>query len=376
MNSNNEILSFRLNSIVDAPVSIDHDNGVINIIVPYGTIVSNLTAEIQLFEEATVVPSGTVPQNFSNHIYYTVTAANGARKVYKVVVVLEAQPVPHITGFSRDTVRASERLLVLGKEFGRFDFAVKVYLVEDNTNTHLVNSRLLDSTKIDIGIPADLKPGLYTVKVVKDKHEARSERKLLVKIPPPEISVLRAFQILQGDSIIVAGNYIDPVLYDYHLKMVNESHSYTLNAVSKEAGKLSFAGTKGVLPGKYTVSLLNVREAIAGKPFGLEVRIYDDQMPFITYGKDAPQAYKAGSQIVLLASNFDKLTTRFYQLVLTSEGQQYNQSGIYDRQQKTLTFDLPVLIKAGSYQGKVLFLSESGQQLYDIELEGPVKVPE
>ena len=62
-----------------------------------------------------------------------------------------------------------------------------------------MNSRLVDSTKIDVAIPADLKPGSYTVRVVKNDLEARSVKKLLVRIPPPEISAVKSFNILQED---------------------------------------------------------------------------------------------------------------------------------------------------------------------------------
>ncbi|WP_149244351.1 hypothetical protein [Dyadobacter sp. 32] len=374
VSADNQILSFSLNSVSSASVSIDHSNGLISITVPYGTILANLTAEIQLSDMATVVPEGRISQNFSRHIFYTVTAANGSKKVYEVVVVSGKQSSPVISSFSRDTVRAGEKITVFGLEFGSFDLGLKVYCLAENNQSVAASSHLIDSTKIDVGIPADLKPGLYTIRVVKNGLEAKSSKKLMVRTAAPTISTVKSFNVLQGDSIVVAGNYIDPASYEYKLKMAGEHNSYLLAAAAKESGKLSFVPAKTIVPGNYTISLLNVNESITGSVLGQAVRIYDRDLPFVKYTQYTASGYKPGSAIVFSALKFDKLSTRFYQLELTADGKQHNQNGIYDGKQ--LSFELPSAIKAGAYKARVLFLSDNGQQLYDVALDDLLKVVE
>jgi hypothetical protein len=374
LSADNQILSFSLNSVSNSSVSIDHSNGLVNITVPYGTVLTNLTAEIQLSDMATVVPEGRISQNFSKHIFYTVTAASGSKKVYQVVVVSGKQNSPVISGFSSDTVRAGDNITVLGQEFGSFNLGLKVYCLGENEQSIAANSRLIDSTKIDVVIPRDIQPGLYTIRVVKNGLEAKSSKKLTVKIPAPQISTVKSSNVIQGDSMVVAGNYIDPVHYEYKLKMAGDKNNYLLPAAAKQPGRLSFLATTDIVPGNYTISLLNVNESITGKALGEAIRIYDSALPFVKYAQNTASGYKAGAAVVFSALRFDKLSARFYQLELTADGRQYNQNGIYDGKQ--LSFELPSTIKAGVYKARVVFLSDNGQQLYDVVLDDLMKVVE
>jgi uncharacterized lipoprotein YddW (UPF0748 family) len=65
---------------------INHADGTIKVTVPFGADLSELTPTIQVSEGATVNPASGQPQDFSNFVIYTVTAASGAKKSYTVLV--------------------------------------------------------------------------------------------------------------------------------------------------------------------------------------------------------------------------------------------------------------------------------------------------
>ncbi|WP_221391409.1 hypothetical protein [Dyadobacter sp. NIV53] len=69
--------------------------------------------------------------------------------------------------------------------------------------------------------------------------------------------------------------------------------------------------------------------------------------------------------VELRTKGFDKLATRFYQVQLTGAGVIYNQNGVYLAENKTLSITLPAGIKPAAYMVSILFLSTSGQQLYE-----------
>ena len=80
------ILSFQFESTVPVSVGvIDEGQGIINITVPFGTDLTSLAPTIEISEGATVSPESGVNQDFSDFVVYTVTAGNGAKRVYTVI---------------------------------------------------------------------------------------------------------------------------------------------------------------------------------------------------------------------------------------------------------------------------------------------------
>lgn len=87
LSSDRFISSFRIEGLSSpAPGRIVDSVGVVNVTVPFGTDVTNLTPTIELSEGATIEPASGVPQDFSRFVVYKVTAEDGSQKGYTVFV--------------------------------------------------------------------------------------------------------------------------------------------------------------------------------------------------------------------------------------------------------------------------------------------------
>lgn len=118
---NKQITAFTLAGIVGNVQDVDANNGTINLTVPYGTDLSNLTPDLlTVSAEAEVTPSAVTARDFSAPIAYTVIAENGTLKRYVVTVTVTPQssvntlddlalkdaqnnPLPITPSFSTDT---------------------------------------------------------------------------------------------------------------------------------------------------------------------------------------------------------------------------------------------------------------------------------
>jgi len=94
--SSKEITSFSFKNLdPDVVGSIDGEDNIIKLSVPYGTDVDNLTASFKCSEDAlvkvgsTVQVSGETKNDFSKEVTYTVIAQDGSEAYYKVVVAVE-----------------------------------------------------------------------------------------------------------------------------------------------------------------------------------------------------------------------------------------------------------------------------------------------
>ena len=79
------ILKFEVDSVVG---SVDEDSKMVVLDFPGGTDVSHLTPTIIVSTYATVEPESGVPQDFTNPVYYTVTAMDGTTVQYMVTAVV------------------------------------------------------------------------------------------------------------------------------------------------------------------------------------------------------------------------------------------------------------------------------------------------
>ena len=98
----------------------------IEILVPYGTVVTALTPTITISSLATIAPLSGVAQNFTNPVQYTVTAEDGTTKTYTVTVVFDDNTETDILTFDFNgltptvtgTVNATAHTVALTVPFG------------------------------------------------------------------------------------------------------------------------------------------------------------------------------------------------------------------------------------------------------------------
>ena len=94
------ILVFKVDSVIG---TIDEDNGLVRLDFPAGTDVTHLTPTITISAYATIEPESGVAQDFTNPVYYTVTAMNGTTSQYMVeAVVHDADNEKSILSFRFD----------------------------------------------------------------------------------------------------------------------------------------------------------------------------------------------------------------------------------------------------------------------------------
>lgn len=246
---------------------------------------------------------------------------DGSKKVYTISVTSQKQGAAQITGFSKDTIRAGETLLVSGKDFGSFGVGIQVVFKSVSGNEISIPSKLLDSIQLSLAIPTATNPDSYFIKVIKNKIETVSAKMLLVKIPPPDITSVKFKNILQGDSIYITDSFIVPARYDYRLELRADQGRFPPDPAKKENGKLSFLTDAKLPAGLYSLYLVNVREQITSIAAAENIRIYDNQLPFIKGIADSKTAYKPGETVRMYADKFEKLTTRFYQVELLTSPQ-------------------------------------------------------
>ena len=96
------ILKFEVGDVIG---TVDESSKIVVLDFPAGTDVSHLTPNIVVSTYATIEPESGVPQDFTNPIYYTVTAMNGTTAQYMVeAVVHDVDNEKSILSFTIDGV--------------------------------------------------------------------------------------------------------------------------------------------------------------------------------------------------------------------------------------------------------------------------------
>lgn len=96
------ILEFRVDSVYG---TVDEDNKMVRLDFPAGTDVTHLIPMITISNYATIEPESGVAQDFTNPVYYTVTAMSGATAQYMVeAVVHDADNEKNILSFRFDAL--------------------------------------------------------------------------------------------------------------------------------------------------------------------------------------------------------------------------------------------------------------------------------
>lgn len=96
------ILKFEVNDVIG---TVDENSKIVVLDFPAGTDVSHLTPTITISNYATIEPESGVAQDFTNPVYYTVTAMNGTTAQYMVeTVVHDAENEKSILSFRFDAL--------------------------------------------------------------------------------------------------------------------------------------------------------------------------------------------------------------------------------------------------------------------------------
>jgi len=97
LNNQAEIISFDIPGQVSS--TINSTNATVDIVMPYGTDVTNLTPTITVSSGATINPASGVAQDFSNPVQYTVTAQDNSTKNWTVNVSTQLNNQAEIISF-------------------------------------------------------------------------------------------------------------------------------------------------------------------------------------------------------------------------------------------------------------------------------------
>jgi len=371
--SQKEVISFEIKTI-SGKASIDNVNGLINMVVPFGTLLRDLLPDIKISAGASIVPSAAVPQDFTKPVYYTVTGPDGSKRVYKVIIVSAAQAAPEIAVPAKDTIQAGDTLLVKGRNFGTFALAITTFLKDKVSGDETaVPFRLIDSTRVQVILPASLKPSDYYVLIYKEKLKGVSPRTINVRIHDPVITALRKSHLMQGDTVIVAGNYIFPDQYKYTISLLGEK-KYTLTPILSQNGKLGAVVPTDVTPGVYNVSIVNTNEHFSSEIFNPPLVVYDGQLPFVREILEPKATYTAENNIRFKTTNFSKINARFYSINLSDARKQYVQNGIFSETKEILSTVLASDIVASEYRIRIYFLDATGNLIYELELDDTIKI--
>ncbi len=95
----NQITSFTIPNQIGT-TTISHTNNTIQVLMPYGTNRSSLTPNISVSDSASVSPASGIANNFTTLTQYSVTAENGDKRTYSVIVSNEMNSENLITAFT------------------------------------------------------------------------------------------------------------------------------------------------------------------------------------------------------------------------------------------------------------------------------------
>ena len=352
--SNLAIDSISLKETTVTSVVFNAEKGIVTITVPYGQSITQLSPRFILEGEGESIPASGTTQNFTQPVYYTIIHPTGGKKIYQFVVVQDVQPTPVITSFSVDELTAGEKFIVTGKYFGNFGLALKAAFL---TNDKLISSlaiRLIDDTQVEISVPDTLTPTTYKVSIGVNDKSVISTKLLKVNYPPPYISAVSRKNVLPSDTIKVNGRFLNQQLYDFELLLSKNEQTTVVSplktATSKNDTELIFVLPKGLSSGNYEMVIANKTTTRKSLTFQTKLNVQDPNLPNII-GINQPKAvYIKGETISFQTLNYDKVSPRFYQILLKKGAVTIAQNGTYTPNTKLLSLELPTEIEAGTYQ--------------------------
>ena len=364
-----KILTFQLPGFASVQTTIDHEKQLIVLLLPYNTLLKSLRPSFELSTGATSVPASGAEQDFSKPVYYTLTATDGSKIVYQVIVRTAEQPTPLVTDFDRDTLEAGQLLRVSGQYFGSFALDVKANLIDAQNQRYPCPANYQDSTQLRLQVPHEVPPSRYQVEVSVRQKTGLSRRSVMVSYPTPQLQALSKFNILQGDTLRLTSLYVSS-LYQYAVLISRQ----VLLATKSSDGKISAVIPSTVAAGSYFVSLQNLSLGKTSQVSEKSVRIYDATNPFV-YGIINPKSsYQSAETVRFSTHNFSAFPTRFYQIQFDTPTRSYLQNGVYDAKTKVLTCTLPANMLKGKYQLSVALVNANGTS-FEIELDDTINIP-
>ena len=369
-----QILLFEFKQVKALSSNIDLEKQIIEVTLPYGTVLKELTPTMNISEGASIVPASGISQDFTKVLYYTLTSKTGVKTIYTVKVKTEEQPSPQILSFSQASIEAGEQVVVKGNYFGNFGLAIKAYLVDSLSKEYAVKHTFKDSSEVVLQIPSEQSPAQYQVKLVVNQKSVLSSNKLRVSYASPQLKELVNYHVLQGDTLWVLGSYIDTQKYTIALRLKQENQEYVLNAKQDTQGRLYALSTLQLPVGAYQVRIENQSENKQSAWSTAKINLYDASKPFVLGIVNEQNSYKAGENISFKTLNFDKMSTRFYQIALKSDKQQYFLNGQYEANPQTLNANLPSNAEKGVYTLSFYFTQSNTGIQYSFQIDKKINI--
>ncbi len=140
---------------------IDQIKKTIQFTVPAGTIVTALKPVIQVSEKASVNPASNQLQDFTKEIAYTITAEDGSKQEYKVIVKTSEVPTPPIITPSTPPIELGSTVTDIdGNVYHTIQIGSQVWMTENLKTTKYRNGEAIPNV-IDKQTWRDLTTGAY-----------------------------------------------------------------------------------------------------------------------------------------------------------------------------------------------------------------------
>lgn len=314
------------------------------VVLPYQTNLKNLTPNIKFSSNAQLIPASGVSQDFSKPVYYTLIAENGHKVIYKVTISTEPQPAPTLASISKDTLEAGLDLEIKGKDFGNFPPDVSVNLIASTNEATLIPHKLIDSSKIIISTPINLKIGDYKIKVSIKKLEVIYNKTLNISYPSPRILETSKNNILSNDTLWLKAEYI-ATSYKYAALFKNTKGTFQIPSSNRKSDMLGFIPND--LEGDFSVFIKNTSENKISRTENITVKIFDAQKPYVGSIISTKASFKKSESLVFSTINFESKPYRFYQVNIFNSEQTFVLNGVYENNKLTVT--LPSNIRDGKY---------------------------
>ncbi len=186
----NKILSFIIEGQT-GDTEINHNDGTIAVLMPYGSNLTSLAPTIELSANATVHPASNVEQNFTLPVVYTVTAEDGhTTKEYSVAVTHAANTEALIKKFSIDG-QVGETVI------DDNDGSITVIMPFGTVLTSLTPTiELSDNASVDpaSGVVQDFSEAVVYIVTAEDGHTTK-EYSIAVSLAPNTEALIKSFYI-------------------------------------------------------------------------------------------------------------------------------------------------------------------------------------
>ena len=189
---------------------------VIKFTVLSNTDVTALIPSIKFSEKATIYPLSGQAQNFENEVFYTVTAEDGSKQTYRIIVQREGMPAPKFNFTINPgsfVVTQGDLVSIKGKNFNHNNYtSEKVVLLasEDKTSSAFIGGiKTATDEEITFPIPDDITPSTYNLMVRIDNQDQVMEGKIIINRAKPVIKTISTEKLISDKEIVIEGRFFD-----------------------------------------------------------------------------------------------------------------------------------------------------------------------